>query len=158
MADTEDEQLELRTRGAKVAKRRIAGRFRAAVIVASLLLYAFASLLPAAFFSVASNDTVASGFSLLIFGWMDPQGTLPWLSNFFFFAGLVFFGFSRANWAFGCSGVGLLCASRVLLDYSGAVVLLEAKYWWLASQGVLFVGSLSASVWAWVVALSPKLS
>jgi hypothetical protein len=130
-------------------KRRSPRWLRVVAILASLSLYVVACLLPAAAYSVASNDCKSNGLGLLLFGWMDgPQATLPWLSNFVWFAGLVLLACDRPGWAWVCSSMGLLFASRVLLPYPGAV-LLAAKYWWLGSQAVLAVGCCSACVRSW---------
>jgi hypothetical protein len=120
------------------------------VIVPSLALYVVACLVPAAAYSVASNDTESSGLGLLVLGWMGgPEALLPWSSNFLWLIGVVLLGIGRPRWASAIAAIGLLFGSRVLLPYPGAI-LLEAKYWWLSSYAVLAIGSMVACMWSWV--------
>jgi len=142
--------------GDRVAKARTPGWLRVAVIAPSLALYVVACLLPAAAFSVASNDSESGGLGLLVFGWMDgPQACLPWSSNFLWLAAVVLVAVGRPGWAWVFAAVGLLFASRVLFPYPGAA-LLEAKYWWLGSYVALAAGCGPASVRAWVVSPPPE--
>jgi len=134
-----------------MANARTPGWLRVAVIAPAFGLYVISCLLPAAAFSVANNDSESIGLGLLVLGWMDgPQAALPWSSNLLWLAGVVLLAVGRPGWGLGCAAVGLLFASRVLLPYSGAM-LLEAKYWWLGSQAALAVGCGAVCVRSWVV-------
>ena len=132
-----------------MVKARTPGWLRIAVIAPAFGLYAVACLLPAAAFSVASNDSEATGLGVLLWGWMDgPQALLPWSSNFLWLAAVLLVALGRPGWACASAAVGLLFASRVLLPYPGAV-LLEAKFWWLGSYAALAAGS--GPAWAAVL-------
>lgn len=134
-----------------MAKARTPVWLRVTVTGVSFTLYVVACVLPAAAFSVASNDSESSGLGLLLCGWMDgPQACLPWSSNFLWLAGAMLLAFGKPGWGWGCAAAGLLFASRVLLPYTGAV-LLEAKYWWLCSYAALAAGCGAACVRSWVV-------
>ena len=134
-----------------MAKPRTPVWLRVVVPLGALPLYAVACVRPAATFSVASNDATSTGLGLLLWGWADgSQACLPWSSNFLWLAGAALLAAGRAGRAWGCSAVGLVFASQVLLlPYRGAE-LLEAKYWWVGSHAVLATGCMTACVWTWI--------
>jgi hypothetical protein len=123
-------------------KGRRRGWLRFVVIVVSLALYAVACTQPGTVVGLGHREGIATGLGLLLYGWAPGLPVvLPWLSNFLWLAGLVLLARGRPGWALGCSAVGLLFASLVLLplpELGGR--LLEAKWWWLGSQAALAVG------------------
>jgi hypothetical protein len=125
-----------------MSKRVGKGRLRLAVIVISLGLYAVACTQPGAVVGFVHRQGTAYGLLLLLCGWMPGLPVaLPWLSNFLWLAGLVLLARGRLGWAWACSAVGVLFASRTLLPIPElGAPLLEAKWWWLGSQAALAVG------------------
>jgi hypothetical protein len=111
------------------------------VIVISLALYGVACTQPGTVVGLGHQEGKTTGLGLLLFGW--AQGlpmVLPWLSNILWLAALVFLARGRPGRALGCSAVGLLFASLVLLPIPELGGLLEAKWWWMGSHAALAVG------------------
>ncbi len=132
-----------------MAKTQTSVWMSAAALAAPFLLYVVACALPAAAFSVFSNDSECDGLGLLVFGWIGgPQAWLPWSSNFLWLVGMVLLAIGRPGWGLVFGTVGLVFAGRVLLPHTGAV-LLQAKYWWLGSHAVLVIGCAAACVRSW---------
>jgi hypothetical protein len=104
-------------------------------------VYSVACTQPGTVVGLGHREGTATGLGLLLYGWMPGlQVVLPRLSNFLWLAGLVLLARGRLGWALGCSAVGLLFASLVLLplpELGGR--LLEAKWWWLGSHAALAV-------------------
>jgi hypothetical protein len=125
-----------------MSKGRRRGWLGFVVIVLSLALYAVACTQPGTVVGLGHREGTARGLGLLLYGWAPGLPVvLPWLSNFPWLVGLVLLARGRPGWALGCSVVGLLFASLVLLplpELGGR--LLEAKWWWLASHAALAVG------------------
>jgi hypothetical protein len=115
---------------------------RFVVIGISLALYAVACTQPGTVVGFGHREAIARGLGLLLYGWAPglPE-VLPWLSNFLWLAGLVLLARGRLGRALGCSAVGLLLASLVLLPLPElGERLLEAKWWWMGSHAALAVG------------------
>lgn len=131
---------------------------RGVVIVISLGLYVEACRRPGVDGSLGGRPGKVTGLGLLIFGWTEGMlVAIPWLSNFCWLAALVLLARGRLGWALACSGFGLILATGVLLPVPPLQGrLLEAQWWWLASQA--FLVAASGLAWFWAMITGPVIA